>query len=344
MQDNSADIEILKAQLATEAGKENADVNLIVQLSNDIAKLDNSAVRFSVDAGIINRLGKELVGRHETAVSELVKNAYDADAKEVKLIFENAWQSGGSLIIEDDGVGMTRDQLIKGFMRLSSADKIHNPLSPKYGRTRAGRKGIGRFATQRLGQKLTIITQTIESNVAIKISIDWESFEQDKDLLTIKNQIEFIPKQKEEGTILIIQKLREGWSDAMIKRVFRYTSDLLQPFPLSKQKKQEEERRIDPGFKSVYFRKNGDRLDNIVDEEQAFFSHALAEIEGYVLNDGQGCWSLKSKKLEFPEDVFLIGRDRDDDQSKFEYIQDVHFKCYYCKRNKGNDCYTNNTD
>jgi hypothetical protein len=55
---------------------------------------------------------------------------------------------------------MTRDQLINGFMRLSSSDKIHNPISDKYKRTRAGRKGIGRFATQRLGSKLTIITHT----------------------------------------------------------------------------------------------------------------------------------------------------------------------------------------
>jgi anti-sigma regulatory factor (Ser/Thr protein kinase) len=106
----------LKEELNTELQKKNSDNNRILYLSQELAKLDEKQVRFSVDAGIINRLGKELVGRHETAVSELVKNAYDADAREVRLIFENAEEEGGTLYIEDDGVGMNRDQLINGFI------------------------------------------------------------------------------------------------------------------------------------------------------------------------------------------------------------------------------------
>ena len=104
-------------------------------------------MRFSVDSGIINRLGNELVGKRETAVGELVKNAYDADAEEVNLIFERAWTPGGTLRIEDTGNGMTREQLINGFMRLSSASKVKEPYSPVYHRARAGKKGIGRFAS-----------------------------------------------------------------------------------------------------------------------------------------------------------------------------------------------------
>ncbi|MCB9093376.1 MAG: ATP-binding protein [Halobacteriovoraceae bacterium] len=329
MVDSAVQLLELKERLNKELQKENSDNNLILSLSHQIAKLDEQEVRFSVDAGIINRLGKELVGRHETAVSELVKNAYDADALEVKLTFENAWNKGGTLYIEDDGAGMNRKQLIDGFMRLSSSDKIHNPVSPRYKRIRAGKKGIGRFATQRLGKNLTIITQTLESGYALKIEIKWKDFETDKDLLLITNQITPLPKTKEEGTTLIIDDLRDAWSDAMIKRAYRYTSDLLQPFPLSKKRKKEEERRTDPGFRSSYFRKDGNGLHTIADEEEAFFKHALAEIEGYILKDGQGCWGLKSDKLNFQEEVFLIGKERNEVQSRFEYIRNVHFKCYY---------------
>jgi signal transduction histidine kinase len=330
--DITTQISELKKKLSEEIQKEPSDNNVILSLSNEIAKLDENQIRFSVDAGIINRLGKELVGRHETAVSELVKNAYDADTTEVKLIFENAWQPSGTLHIQDNGVGMTRSQLINGFMRLSSSEKIHNPISNKYNRTRAGRKGIGRFATQRLGNKLTIITQTAEIENAIKITIDWDRFETDKDLLSITNQIELIPKTKDEGTDLIIEGLREGWSDAMIKRVFRYTSELLQPFPLSKKRKKEDKKKIDPGFKSSYYRKNGDKLIPIVDEDEAIFKHSLAEIEGYVMDDGQGCWALKSDKLNYKQEVFLIGNDnenRENLDAKFELIKGVHFKTYY---------------
>ena len=138
---NLTKIAELKKKLSEEILKDNSDNNVMISLSNEIANLDESTVRFSVDAGLINRLGKELVGKQETAVSELIKNAYDADATVVDLIFANAWNRGGTLVIEDNGHGMNREQLVSGFMRLSSSDKIHNPVSEKYKRQKAGKKG-----------------------------------------------------------------------------------------------------------------------------------------------------------------------------------------------------------
>ena len=118
----------------------------------------------------------------------------------------------------------------------------------------------------------------------------------------------------------------------MIKRVFRYTSELLQPFPLSRRNKEKFELSIDPGFKSFYFRQDGQELIPIIDEEEAIFKHALAEIEGYVLDDGQGCWALKSNKLNFPQEIFPIGNDeknRENTDVKFNLIKGLHFKVHY---------------
>ena len=42
------------------------------------------------------------MGRAETAISELIKNAYDAEASYAHLIFKNAYVPGGSLVIEDN--------------------------------------------------------------------------------------------------------------------------------------------------------------------------------------------------------------------------------------------------
>lgn len=99
-------------------------------------------IGFTIDAGLIQRLGFELVGRAETAVSELIKNSYDADATVVEVDFINTDDTGGVLIIKDNGLGMTKAQLIDGFLRISSTDKVHNPISSKYHRRKAGRKGI----------------------------------------------------------------------------------------------------------------------------------------------------------------------------------------------------------
>ena len=283
-----AKFESLKKLLTDELSKSPVDMNKVLTLSNQIAGLDENNVRFTVDAGLINRLGKELVAKEETAVSELIKNAYDADAFLVQLYFMDTDTEGGTLIIEDNGVGMTRNQLINGFMRISSTDKIENPTSERYKRQKAGKKGIGRFSTQRLGKQLTILTQTKDSNEALKVVIDWENFEAQKDLQLIQNQIETVGKgKKSEGTILRIDNLRERWTPVDIKRVYGYVNELLQPFPLPKEEFNKrltthqivEVEATDPelslntnildkGFKVECYRRIKGNLETIIDEQK----------------------------------------------------------------------------
>lgn len=303
--------------------KEPNNFSKILELSNEISKFDENNIRFSVDAGIINRLGMELVARHETAVSELVKNAYDADATKVKILFKDSSSNGGTLEIHDNGLGMTKEQLINGFMRLSSSEKLHFPMSTRYNRKRAGKKGIGRFSAQRLGKKLTIITQTIDAEQALKITVNWDDFLGDKDLLSITNQISLTEKVQEEGTILIIEQLRDTWTKATIERVYRYASEILQPFPLSKIKK-ESKIFDDPGFKLNCIKIDNGKKEIIADEQTMFFEHALAEISGQVDNDGYIYLTLKSRKLEYREKTFLLN-----ESGSFKTLRNVSLKAYY---------------
>ena len=224
----------------------------------------------------------------------MIKNSYDADATKSTLHFLNVDNSGGTLIIDDDGAGMTRDQLINGFMRISSTSKIHEPVSPIFGRSRAGKKGIGRFSAQRLGNKLTIITQTKNSESALKIVVNWEKYLMDEDLYIISNKIEQIPKEKEQGTKLIIENLSEWWSESMIKRVYRYAIDVIQPFPLSKKEKRKDGSIVDPGFE-ILCSKDGIEIAN---QQSMFYEHALAEIEGYVDETGVAYWKINKSKVD----------------------------------------------
>ena len=233
-------------------------------------------VGFSVDAGLIQRLGYELVGRAETAVSELIKNSYDADATNVNVNFINTDEIHGTLIIMDNGSGMSQKQLIDGFMRISSTDKIHNPISKKYNRTKAGRKGIGRFATQRLGTKLTIITQTKEEDTAIKVSIDWDRYVVDQDISDITFPLEIVKKERSEGTTLVIDNLRDKWSKASINRVYRYVMDLFQPDYLSdKSFKQNFAKRNENVFKVVFKQSNNNESIILNNEQLSIFDKSL---------------------------------------------------------------------
>ena len=86
----------------------------------DTVKNNNlEKVSFSIGAGLINRLGKELVGRAETAVSELIKNAYDADATIVDLIFENASFDGSAFNISSGNETTIKDVVTEFYKHLN---------------------------------------------------------------------------------------------------------------------------------------------------------------------------------------------------------------------------------
>lgn len=316
----------LREKLLHVLNEERIDYEAILGLSSQLVRLDPEFVRFSVDAAHISKLGRELVGRQETAVSELVKNAYDADARVVELIFEDTDLPGGRLFIVDDGHGMTRDELINGFMRISTTDKIHNPISRLYKRQRAGRKGIGRFASQRLGNKLTLITKTEDTTDALRVDIDWDVFLPDKEIAEIRSKIDTATFSKEHGTLLKIENLRDAWTDAQIRRVYRYVSDLIQPFPLSKELKAKKN---DPGFAIKFYRKIGNELYVVADEETMIFNYALAVIDGQVDGQGHGKWSVSSDRYNFKEENIPIGPDRDRLDSEYNHLRNVKFKAHY---------------
>ncbi|MCD8402093.1 sensor histidine kinase [Tenacibaculum finnmarkense] len=326
----------IREKLKNTLANDSNNYSKILELSSKLASFDKENIRFSVDAGIIDRLGTELVARQETAVSELVKNSYDADAKKVSLIFENSNSIGGTLFIEDDGLGMTREQLINGFMRISSTDKLRNPISERFNRNRAGQKGIGRFAVQRLGEKLTITTQTINDDFALVLTIDWEKYQGDKDLSNITNKIITVPKRKDEGTTLRIEGLKDKWTQAAIKRIYRYVSAIIQPFPLSETENIIDNtiKKIDPGFKTIFKKIENDKIITIADEASMIYNHALAEIEGWIDKNGLGIYSVHSKQLKI-EEYGEIGSDPDDMTIPFSKLRKVRFKAYYYIYNSG---------
>ena len=79
---------------------------------------------FSVDTKLFSELGELLVGRDSTALVELIKNAYDADASKVEIIGRNLDDPAkGEIIIADDGVGMDSEDFERGFLRIAGRTK-----------------------------------------------------------------------------------------------------------------------------------------------------------------------------------------------------------------------------
>lgn len=326
-------LDSLRKDLLAQLDKED-DVNFekILSLANEIAKHDTEYVRFTVDASHISRLGYELVAKQETAVAELIKNAYDADATIVDVIFRNTSKLGGELEIIDNGTGMNYEQLVNGFMRISTDKKEKNPRSDIFKRQRAGRKGIGRFSAQRLGHQLTIITQRDELEYGLQISIDWGKFEQSNELILISNKVQKIPKTR-TGTTIKISLLKDVWSDAQIQRTYRYILELSQPFPLGKIESETSQK--DPGFKATFSQDIGNAIIPIASEEQNIFSHAVAVISGRIDDNGNTFYSIQSKqyKIYIQDKIFEIDHkiktDFRESVDSYKNISGIIFQAHY---------------
>lgn len=179
-------------------------------------------LKFTVDSALLKELGEKLVETVHVALSELVKNAYDADATEVEVIFENDNNGNGCIKIIDNGTGMNFDAVRNYWMRIATTNKESKNVSSVYGRHLTGAKGIGRFSCRRLGGQLTLITNgspngnlcgkspRIEST---KVIFPWKKFEAGKDVTTIVCPGEqTIVKNGYTGTTLIIEDISDEWT------------------------------------------------------------------------------------------------------------------------------------
>jgi signal transduction histidine kinase len=314
-----SDLNHLKEALKNELSKEDLDYNRVESLSQLITASDKENVRFSIDARHIHRLGFELVGKQETALSELIKNAYDADANHVDINFLDYHQSGGTCIISDDGHGMPEEIIRDTWMRLSTSDKEDNPISPMFGRSRAGRKGIGRFAVERLGEQLILETSVAGYEEGIRVIFDWDKqYQHGKSLTQVANQLErFSKPKKDHGTKLIVKKLRDRWTDKTLERVWKSVLLLQPPFKAPTKSRETTKEpgnyHIDPGFKVTINGKLGNEVAQELSIEKTFLENRLALIKGRIDENGNAFYSIKSVKLGFEDEIglenksFLVG-------------------------------------
>lgn len=133
-------------------------------------------LQFKTNSRHISQLGRELVTDFVTALVELIKNSYDADAYGVKIILDKPNTPQSRIILIDTGIGMTESDFENKWMVIGTNNKITEPYTPK-GRKKAGKKGIGRFSVERLAEKVQIFSFP-EFESPYRVDINWNSFEE----------------------------------------------------------------------------------------------------------------------------------------------------------------------
>lgn len=211
---------------------------------------------FSVDARAMLTWGRESIKDHTTAILELVKNSYDAEASvvEVEIRTRGLDRSGPFIRVADDGVGMSASDIQHYWLRLGYSSKLQEKFAR--GRRKTGEKGIGRISADRLGAILELRSQK-ELAPAIGLRVDWRDFERpgrDIQLVPIGEleDLRFkVPRPSKwnkggrsfdqppaaiessrdrPGTELMIRELRQQWDADDIAEMRRLLSLLTPPF------------------------------------------------------------------------------------------------------------------
>jgi Histidine kinase-, DNA gyrase B-, and HSP90-like ATPase len=185
-------------------------------------------IPFDVDAALLRELGERLVGRADIAVAELVKNAYDADASLVYVQIEK-----DTIVVEDDGHGMSDEEFRTFWMRIGSPHKLQQRVSKLLKRPLTGSKGVGRLAVQFLGSSVEVATTaTGAKSVELTATVDWTQAEKKKDLTKVTAILrtstsggEYCNGSK-HGTRITIKRLAHDWSD--VERAKNLASEIWQ--------------------------------------------------------------------------------------------------------------------
>jgi signal transduction histidine kinase len=194
---------------------------------------DTKNFRMRPRARLISLIGEELISDERVGVVELVKNAYDADAKEVSVIFEvNEAFVPIRIIVKDDGHGMSVDGVINGWFEPGTINKKRNSRSPA-GRLYQGAKGVGRFAAARLGTAVFLETKTNNQKEGVTVLLEWGDFNDESylDQVEITYEEANLPDMK-IGTVLTIEGVdnKKIWEEEDFKNLQYRLSRLISPF------------------------------------------------------------------------------------------------------------------
>lgn len=208
-----------------------------------------STLRFKFDVSTFRLLGRELITDRITALFELVKNCYDANAEKVDITFENLnpLSNQSRIIIEDNGLGMAFADIRDKWMVIGTSSKRRKRVSPApYNRVVAGKKGVGRFAVDKLGGKLVMKTKKKGSLIWHCLETDWTKYSEEEDR-QLKLNFENSPEEQKlftdidnkywtepavadiQGTRLEISSLNDVWLERDIIRAYRELSKIVRP-------------------------------------------------------------------------------------------------------------------
>ena len=124
-----------------------------------VKAMSEKELTMTFDPNTIEHLGIRMYSTLPPVLAELIANAYDADAENVFLKLADQ-EAEKEIVIEDDGLGMSFDDINDRFLRIGRNRRIEDnaEITPK-GRKIIGKKGLGKLSFFGIAHEIEIATK-----------------------------------------------------------------------------------------------------------------------------------------------------------------------------------------
>ena len=166
----------------------------------------------TISLNALEHLGINLYSNIPAVLSEIVANAWDADARLVTITIDKV---KGTITIEDDGTGMTRDEVIDRFLTVGFKRRDAMGATTGLGRKPMGRKGIGKLSIFSIARVAEVYTGKSKAKTAfrmdrdkIKKAIEGKS----TDASYQPEEIDAFPTNLKAGTRIVLAEISKSLS------------------------------------------------------------------------------------------------------------------------------------
>lgn len=165
--------------------------------------------KMTLDLNVLNHLGLNLYSNTPAVLSEVIANAWDADATEVII---NCSQEEDVITIIDNGCGMTAEDINKKFLCVGYQKRKNGEAKTRQlGRAVMGRKGIGKLSLLSIADTIKIYSKKDDEKNAFCMSRD----DIEREITSTNRsyaprEIEFEDFPFETGTKIVIRNFKKN--------------------------------------------------------------------------------------------------------------------------------------
>lgn len=213
--------------------------------------MSNSIYNIKIDRQVIKLLGEHLYGDTPSVINELIANAHDARAKKVWITIKT--ESPYEIEIQDDGIGMTIEDINKYYLNIGynrrSSEELQSTLLKYETRDDMGQKGIGKLSVFALSKNVDLISVRYGDVVGCNMDFDTICSSDQGQPTPLENPQIDLEKlsQEQSGTKIILHNVSKDLS----KSYKFIKNSILRSFVLNTEKMK------------VFIRKNNDEFVEI---------------------------------------------------------------------------------